>query len=493
VDTGRRNSMKTGIAASRSWRPGAAAVVMALLVLAVSTPAARAADPQATNARAVQVADGTKKVDVLYDLSAVPGGGASVTAGENTSPEEITVTLPGGVTMVLVKIPPGSFLMGRYPGERGSYDREDPQHLVTLSQAFYMGKTEVTQAQWQVVMGTPMPTYCGSYWMGDTYPAYCVSWNDIAGAGGFIEKLNQYLGTTMFRLPSEAEWEYAVRGNTVTPFSFPAADTWDLSCGSFPEALSYLWWCGNNTPNGSKPVGTKGANPFGLLDMHGNLFEWVQDWYHFNYTGAPSDGSAWESPTGSGRVIRGGSWFGYAQYCRSAYRRPYGPDDRYFYIGFRLARSLDGGCPNITLSPVTLSDGTVGTAYPQTTITAAGGTPGYNFTVTAGACPPGLDLSLPGVLTGTPTTAGSYTFTITATDETSCMGSHGYSIHVIASIPGDCDDSGSVSIGEVQKAIYMFLGTLAPGCGVDCNGDGTVSIGEVQKVINGFLGLAVSC
>ena len=121
--------------------------------------------------------------------------------------EEVTVILPGDVPMVMVKIPAGTFLMGSPDGERGNiFDNED-QHEVTLTQDYFLGKTEVTQQQWAAVMGTPMPTSCGTPAIGDSFPVYCVTWNDMAGTGGFVEKLNTLLETEIFRLPTEAEWE----------------------------------------------------------------------------------------------------------------------------------------------------------------------------------------------------------------------------------------------------------------------------------------------
>lgn len=261
----------------------------------------------------------------------------------------ITVNLPGGVTMFLVKIPGGTFQMGRYPGERGSNNSEDPRHGVTIGYDFYMGRTEVTQGQWEAVMGTTPAIDCApAYDNGDDYPVYCVSWEDIAGpanAESFLKKLDAHLvatgqpGAGKFRLPSEAEWEYAARAGTATRFSHGDV----LECGDACEAcdlhIPYMWWCGGTPPGGSKQVGTKAPNPFGLYDMHGNVCEWVQDWYHGNYVGAPSDGSAWVG-TGPYRVFRGGTWFSDAQYCRSAIRRNSVSGDRGFTIGFRLVRSL---------------------------------------------------------------------------------------------------------------------------------------------------------
>ena len=259
--------------------------------------------------------------------------------------QEITITLPGGVTMDLIHIPAGTFMMGSATDERGRYDRED-LHQVTLTQGYYLGKYEVTQAQWQAVMGT---NPASGYGVGDNYPVYYVSWNDICGgstgsdciADSFIGRLNMQQGTTKFRMPTEAEWERAARGGsaTQTPFSFDTSSNpeWDTQCGSFPEAANYMWWCGNNDPDGTKPVGTKLPNPYGLFDMHGNLYEWVADWYG-SYE-IPADPNPTGRASGSNRVGRGGYWGGYSRGCRSAYRRSDTPSGSNSGIGFRLARS----------------------------------------------------------------------------------------------------------------------------------------------------------
>ena len=183
--------------------------------------------------------------------------------------------------------------------------------------------------------------------LGDNYPAYDISWNDCQN---FITALNTHIintgqGAANMRLPSEAEWEYACRGGTQTRFFFGDSlgcddSTEDCAAGVLPGNRSdYMWYGGNNTPNGSKPVGTKLPNQFGLYDMSGNLWEWCQDWYHSNYNGAPDDGSPWVSPTSSSRVLRGGSRNYYAGACRSANRHWNTPGFRYYAVGFRLART----------------------------------------------------------------------------------------------------------------------------------------------------------
>jgi len=255
--------------------------------------------------------------------------------------EEVTIKLPGDVPMVLVKVPAGVFLMGSPDGERGNVFDNETQHQVTLTQDYYLGKTEVTQAQWEAVMGTPMRAECGDIAVGDESPVYCVTWNRIAGPDGFLEKLNAYLGSDVFRLPTEAEWERAARADTTTRFSHGDV----LECSDECEACAahdpYMWWCGNVSPFGPKPVGQKLANPFGLHDMHGNLWEIVNDRYG-EFSGDPV-----EDPTGPGGagdiVIRGGgreAWIN-----RSASRIGSAPDDRAQNdeVGFRVAATnVDG-------------------------------------------------------------------------------------------------------------------------------------------------------
>ena len=251
---------------------------------------------------------------------------------------ELTVLLPGDVRLELVRIPAGSrFTMGAPVGERGGSRWERPRHAVTIAHDFYLGRYEVTQGQWRAVMGSN-PAH--AYGVGFTYPVYYVSWDDIAGAGGFIERLNRTLGTAGFRLPSEAEWEYAARAGTTTEFSFQVPSGWDTRCGGLQVADTCMWWCGSDPPGGPFEVGQKEPNPWGLFDMHGNVQEWVQDWFHPDYAGAPSDGSAWEVPPASLRVVRGGGWNLPASYCRSAARLPLEPGHMCFNLGFRVARSV---------------------------------------------------------------------------------------------------------------------------------------------------------
>ncbi|OQC07175.1 MAG: Serine/threonine-protein kinase pkn1 [Candidatus Hydrogenedentes bacterium ADurb.Bin101] len=269
------------------------------------------------------------------------GEGEIPVEGEYQNPTE-TLLLPDNVPLELVRIPARSFQMGSPDTERSRHDQEGPVHKVTIDYDFYMGKYEVTQAQWLAVMSSwPGTAPSSDYGLGDDYPAYWVSWDD---AQNFITALNIHItntgqGPATMRLPSEAEWEYACRAGTQTRFYFDDSLSVDDYCEYDGIRRQYMWYCGNNYPTGSKPVGGKLFNAFGLYDMSGNVHEWCQDWYHSSYTGAPADGSAWESPVGSDRVRRGGCWYSDAGPCRSASRWGNSPYSRGSYLGFRLAAS----------------------------------------------------------------------------------------------------------------------------------------------------------
>jgi formylglycine-generating enzyme required for sulfatase activity len=195
---------------------------------------------------------------------------------------------------------------------------EMPAHEVTLAQPFYMGKFEVTQEQYEkITKSNP------SHFKGARNPVEGVSWDD---AQAFCKQMSQKTGRSV-RLPSEAEWEYACRAGT---------STWFYN-GDRNEDLRRVGWYDKNSADRTHPVGEKEPNVFGLYDMHGNVWEWVEDDWHDDYTGAPTDGSAWiETHRGDGRVLRGGSWFGSAGVCRSACRLWFGPVNRDVIFGFRV-------------------------------------------------------------------------------------------------------------------------------------------------------------
>ena len=289
----------------------------------------------------------------------------TVSAQDNeggTIPEELVLTLPGKVSLVVIKIPAGSFQMGSSPDERGHSPKEGPLHTVTFEKDFYMGKYELTQQQWLAVMGAwpepmTMETSAGTgddskkiqeyhfeptdeWGKGENYPAYSLSWND---ARLFMDALNKHLKATgqskaAVRLPSEAEWEYACRAGTKTRFYF--GDSLTVGDQSEDDGIRslYMWYDGTNVPYGSKEVGDKLPNAWGLYDMHGNLYEWCEDDWHEDYVDAPADGSARVfNPRVKGRVIRSGGWHESARWCRSARRHVADVRVRTACLGFRVA------------------------------------------------------------------------------------------------------------------------------------------------------------
>ena len=238
-----------------------------------------------------------------------------------------TVTSPTlGAKFVL--IPAGTFMMGSPNDEPGRKGDESPQHQVTISNSFYMQTTEVTQGQWKLVMGNN-PSHFSS--CGDDCPVEKVSWNDVHT---FISKLNRKEGKGKYRLPTEAEWEYAARAGSTTAFANGVISKTD--CSNDPNLDRMGWYCGNAMRK-THPVAQKSPNAWGLYDMHGNVWEWVKDWKG-NY---PTDSVINPSgpARGSDRVSRGGSLFSVANYCRSAKREQGFPGLRNLFLGFRLVRT----------------------------------------------------------------------------------------------------------------------------------------------------------
>jgi len=256
------------------------------------------------------------------------------------APTVITEILPKGILLEMVKIPAGSFLMGTEEAEvirlckeyeTDLFKCEMPQHRVNL-QEFYLGKYPVTQEQYQAIMGTN-PSYFKD---NPKNPVENVSWND---AQAFCQKLNDKTKKN-YRLPSEAEWEYACRAGTTTSFYFGET----ISTDQANYDGNYTFGKGKKGVYREKttPVGSFPANKFGLYDLHGNVWEWCEDIWHENYENVPKDGSSWndnhsQSPL---RLLRGGSWGNNPKVCRSANRDGGNADDCYDYVGFRLAVSI---------------------------------------------------------------------------------------------------------------------------------------------------------
>ncbi len=227
----------------------------------------------------------------------------------------LVIGLGNGLGMELTHIPAGKFTMGSPSNEAGRNDGEGPQKTVTLSNPFYMGIYEVTQLQYNAVMGTNP-----SHYKGENLPVEKVSWDD---AVAFCKKLSEKTGSAV-RLPTEAEWEYACRAGSRTRYSF----------GDDEEQLPRYAWFSKNSVYKTHPVGQKQHNAWGLYDMHGNVYEWCSDWFGSYANAAETDPTG--PKTGKWRVLRGGSWNGIATYCRSANRNHGTPTYRHGHAGFRV-------------------------------------------------------------------------------------------------------------------------------------------------------------
>ncbi|MCB1820589.1 MAG: formylglycine-generating enzyme family protein [Candidatus Competibacteraceae bacterium] len=248
-------------------------------------------------------------------------------------------------------IPPGRFWMGSPEEEPGRYNDEGPRHQVTLTKGYWLCDTPCTQALWEAVMGNNPSRFQSS-----TRPVETVSWHE---AQDFLACINDRIPGLDLTLPSEAQWEYACRAGTETAIYTGALEI--LGARNSPALDSIAWYGGNSgvkfdldhgedssdweekqyshTKVGTHPVKLKRANPWGLYDMLGNVWEWCQDHWHDHYEGAPDDRSAWEDrDTDALRVLRGGSWYDIARRVRAAFRSRVPPVNRYDSLGFRCAR-----------------------------------------------------------------------------------------------------------------------------------------------------------
>ena len=223
----------------------------------------------------------------------------------------------------MVKVEAGTFTMGATKEMTSPYSNEKPTHQVTLTKDYYMGKTEVTQALWEAVMGSNP-----SHFQGDNRPVEEVSWDDITGADGFLAKLNEATGKT-FRLPTEAEWEFAARGGIKSKgYQYSGSNT-----------LYEVAWFGINDNRITHDVATKQANELGIYDMSGNVWEWCTDWYG-DYSSEPQTDPTGPE-TGDYRVFRGGCWFEWWEKCHSSARCGGRPSHGDFYAGLRLVLTAE--------------------------------------------------------------------------------------------------------------------------------------------------------
>ncbi|MBD2445127.1 SUMF1/EgtB/PvdO family nonheme iron enzyme [Dolichospermum sp. FACHB-1091] len=251
----------------------------------------------------------------------------SIINKRNHSANYFVEDLGNGVKLEMVEIPAGRFYMGSPENEEGRLDIESPQHQVNVP-SFFIGKYPLTQAQYQAIIGKNP-----AYFTGNNRPVEQVSWNN---AVDFCQKLSQKTGKN-YKLPSEAQWEYACRAGTITPFYFGESITPDLVNynGNYAYAAAPKGQYRKQTTD----VGTFPPNAFGLYDMHGNVWEWCEDDWQKNYINAPINGSALINPNAITKVMRGGSWFNDPGNCRSASRRKDGLDDLNDNIGFRVVCS----------------------------------------------------------------------------------------------------------------------------------------------------------
>lgn len=263
------------------------------------------------------------KEEFYFDIITVDSRGKETNRRRSIARQTIE-DLGNGVTLEMVYIPFGTFMMGSKGSEKRRNRNENPQHQVTI-QSFLMGKYPITQEQYLAVMGKNP-----SRFQGKKLPVENVSWDD---AVEFCARLSDKTGRK-YQLPSEAQWEYACRAGTITPFHFGQTITTDLA--NYDGNYTYGYGKKGIYRKQTTIVGSFPANAFGLYDMHGNVWEWCEDTWHDNYVGAPCDGSSWiDNNFGKWRVMRGGSWISLPGNCRCATR-----DYISYYAGFRVCRLL---------------------------------------------------------------------------------------------------------------------------------------------------------
>ena len=277
-------------------------------------------DGYATDKKSVTISEGqTASISgTLSSNTASSSNGYASNSSVSSGGNEISIPVKNGITIDMVKVEAGTFMMGATSEMQNPWDDEKPVREVILTNDYYIGKYEVTQSLWQAVMGTNP-----SYFKGDNLPVEQVSWDNCLE---FISKLNSLTGRK-FRLPTEAEWEYAARGGK-------KSRGYQYS-GSFN--ISDVAWYNGNSGNKIHPIGMKQANELGVYDMSGNVNEWCQDWYG-SYVSS-SQTNPLGANSGSFRVCRGGSWYFGTVNCRSSFRSRGNPDTRSRYLGFRLVLS----------------------------------------------------------------------------------------------------------------------------------------------------------
>ena len=280
-------------------------------------------DGYATDRKTISISEGqTASITGTLASNAVASSNTSGYSSSSSSmasgSNAISIPVKDGISIDMVKVEAGTFMMGATSEMKDPYSDKKPVHQVTLTNDYYMGKYEVTQALWQAVMGSNPSNF-----KGDNLPVETVNWNDCQE---FISKLNSLTGRK-FRLPTEAEWEYAARGGKKSRgYQYSGS-----------RKISDVAWYEGNSRSKTHPVGRKQANELGIYDMSGNVWEWCSDWYG-SYSSS-SQTNPMGSDSGAKRVRRGGSWCHIARICRSSYRSGDAPDCRGLYLGLRLALS----------------------------------------------------------------------------------------------------------------------------------------------------------
>ncbi|WOZ80504.1 formylglycine-generating enzyme family protein [Segatella hominis] len=282
-------------------------------------------DGYATDRKSVSISEGqtasitgTLASNAVASSSSNTLGYSSASSSMSSGSNTISIPVKNGISIDMVKVEAGTFMMGATSEMKDPYDNEKPVHQVTLTNDYYMGMYEVPQALWEAVMGSNPSEY-----KGDNLPVEMVSWNDCQE---FISKLNSLTGRK-FRLPTEAEWEYAAHGGK-------KSRGYQYSGNS---NISDVAWYDGNSGSKPHPVGTKQANELGIYDMSGNVYEWCSDWYGSYSSSSQTNPTGADS--GSGRVVRGGSWYDFAWGCRLSYRGSITPFYRGNDLGLRLALS----------------------------------------------------------------------------------------------------------------------------------------------------------
>jgi formylglycine-generating enzyme required for sulfatase activity len=257
---------------------------------------------------------------VMSSVVLLAMAGVAVSEEPKQPPKELTVDFGKGVKLEMVLIPAGEFMMGSPDSDKNARDDEKPQHRVRITKPFYLGKYPVTQEQWEAVMGNNP-----SQSKGAKNPVESTSWNACQEFLGKLNARSADLGVK-FQLPSEAQWEYACRAGSKTRYCF-ADDESKLG--------DYAWFSGNSDGK-PHPVGEKKPNAWGLYDMHGNVWEWCQDWHGRDYYAKSPTDDPTGPATGSRRVHRGGCWSREWWYCRSAFRDELSPVGGSYDVGLRV-------------------------------------------------------------------------------------------------------------------------------------------------------------